>query len=136
MGWRLLACVPRAPEGSPLFSCLTIFPSALLDLCLLILILFYWNIVDLQCCVNLYCTKNCSVLHTCILFHILFHYGLSHVTEYSSLYYPVGPCFLSILYILVYIANHKYLSIPPTPLFPLITRGLFSRSMNLFLFCK
>ena len=30
-----------------------------------------------------------------ILFHILFHYGLSQDTEYSSLCYTVGHCCLS-----------------------------------------
>ena len=40
-----------------------------------------------------------SVIH--ILFHILFHYGLSQDTEYGSLCNTVGPCCLSILYIIV-----------------------------------
>ena len=42
-----------------------------------------------------------SVLHVYILFHILSHYGLSQDIEYSSLGYTVGPCCLSILYIIV-----------------------------------
>ena len=33
-------------------------------------------------------------------FHVLFHYGLSQDTEYSSLCCTVGPCFLSSLTIL------------------------------------
>ena len=37
-----------------------------------------------------------------ILFHILFHYGLLQDIEYSSLCYTVGPCCLSILYIVIY----------------------------------
>ena len=32
-----------------------------------------------------------------IIFHI-FHYGLSQDIEYSSLYYTVGPCCLSVLF--------------------------------------
>ena len=36
-----------------------------------------------------------------ILFYILFHYGLSQDIDYSSLCYMVGPCYLSILYIIV-----------------------------------
>ena len=41
-------------------------------------------------------------LYICIfLFHILFHYGLSQDIEYSFLCYTVGPCCLSILYIIV-----------------------------------
>ena len=35
-----------------------------------------------------------------ILFHILFHYGLSQDIEYSSLWYTVGSCCLSSLYII------------------------------------
>ena len=34
-------------------------------------------------------------------FNILFHSGLSQDTEYSSLCYAVGPCCLSILYVMV-----------------------------------
>ena len=34
-------------------------------------------------------------------FHILFHYGLLQAIEYSSLCYTVGPCCLSVLYIVV-----------------------------------
>ena len=37
----------------------------------------------------------------CIRFHFLFHYGLSRDIECSSLCSTVGPCCLSILYILI-----------------------------------
>ena len=36
-----------------------------------------------------------------ILFHILVHHGLLQNIGYSSLCYVVGPCWLSILYIVV-----------------------------------
>ena len=39
--------------------------------------------------------------HTHVLFQILFDYRLLQDTEYSSLCYTVGPCSLSILYIVV-----------------------------------
>ena len=47
--------------------------------------------------------KSDSVIHTYIyiLFHILFHSGLSQDIEYSSLCYTVEPCCLSILHIIV-----------------------------------
>ena len=56
---------------------------------------FYWSTVDLQ--FFNFCYK---VIHI-FFFNILFHYGLSQDTEYSSLQYTVGPCCLSILYIIV-----------------------------------
>ena len=40
-------------------------------------------------------------IHIYILFHVLFHYGLSQDIEYSSLCHTVGPCCLSILYMIV-----------------------------------
>ena len=63
------------------------------------------------------------VIHAFFL-NILFHYGLSQETEYSSLRQTIGPC-LSVL----------YPSFPPHPsLSPLATRSLFSTPRILFLF--
>ena len=44
--------------------------------------------------------------------NIVFHYGLSQDTEYSSLSYMVGPCCLSIPCIVAYICS------PQTPIHP------------------
>ena len=38
--------------------------------------LFYWSIVDLQCFAN-FCYAAKWVSHSCIFFHVPFHYGLS-----------------------------------------------------------
>ena len=76
-------------------------------LCLfLFFILFYLFIfidvqliykVELVSCVQ----QSDSVIHIYILFHILFYYGLLQDVEYSSLGHTVGPCCLSILYVVV-----------------------------------
>lgn len=42
-----------------------------------------------------------SIIHIYILFNILFHYHLSQDVEYISLCYTIGPCFLSIRYMIV-----------------------------------
>ena len=67
-------------------------------------------------------------------FIFIFHYGLSQDSEASSLYYTVGPCCLSILYMHQFTsANSKHPLLPcPTP-FPLATTSLFSRFLILFL---
>ena len=53
-----------------------------------------------------------------IFFHILFHYGLSQDIEYSSLFYTVGSCSLSILYIKLFVAANPKLPICPTATTP------------------
>ena len=60
-----------------------------------------------------------SVIHIYILFHIIFHYGLSQDIEYSFLCYTVGPCCLSILYI----RGPQ----PPVPVHILLGTGTHSR---------
>ena len=60
-----------------------------------------------------------SVIHThvCILFQILFPSRSLQCIEQSSLWYTVGPCWLCILYVVVFISlapppfsfgNHKF----------------------------
>ena len=64
---------------------------------------FYWSIADLQSCVSFCCTaKWISYMYTYIhSFLDSIPYRLLQNIEYSSLCYTVGPCFLSILYIVV-----------------------------------
>ena len=79
---------------------------------------FFNCIVDLQCCINYCCTAKWLIYtYIYILFHILFHYGLSQDIEYSSLCYTVGPCCSSILYIIVCIweSQTPSPSLPPLP---------------------
>ena len=75
-------------QGHTTFFCFAIFLSLKKN---------YWSIVDVQC-VNFCCTaKWFSCTYIYILFHILFHDGLSQDIEYSSLCSTVVPCCLSIL---------------------------------------
>ena len=57
--------------------------------------LFYWSIVDLQCCISFWCTEKWFSLYTYIhiFFSHSFHYGLLQNIEHRSLCYVVGPCF-------------------------------------------
>ena len=79
-------------------------------------VLFNWNIVDLQCCVNFFCTaKWLSYTYIYILFYILFHYVLSREIRYNSLCCTVGPCCLSIPNVIVCIYQPQ----TPSPTLPL-----------------
>ena len=70
--------------------------------------------------------------HTHILFQILFPYKLLLDIEYSSLFYTVGLCWLSILYIIVVYINPRLLIYLLSSL--LVTISLFSMPVSLFLF--
>ena len=67
--------------------------------------LFYWSIVDFQCCVIFWYTAKWFSLYigSLFFFQILLHYNLLQGIEYSSLCYMVGPCCLSTLFIGVYV---------------------------------
>ena len=99
-------------------------------------LLFFIDVQLIKRCVNYCCrAKWFSYIHICILFCILFHYGLSPDIEYSSLFSTVGPCCLSILCMIVCICQ----SLHPTPSLPhllpcLANTSLLSMSMILFLF--
>ena len=81
--------------------------------------------VDLQCCTNYcYTAKWFSYIHKHILLKTVFHYHLSQDVEYSFLCYTVGPCCLSILYIIVSICYPKL----PIHSYPVATTSLFSKS--------
>ena len=75
----------------------------------------------------------CKVIRVYI--YILFHFGLSQNIKYSSLWYRVGPCCLSILYIKSSASAKLKLPVffPPTPI---ASTCIFSMSVSLFLFCR
>ena len=53
-------------------------------------------------------------MYISIFFFVIFpHYSLLQDIEYSSLCYTVGPCWLSVLYILVCICQYQTPSLPP-----------------------
>ena len=69
---------------------------------LLLYLFSKWNIVDLKCCASLWCkAKWLGYTHMYILFYIIFYYGLLWDTDYGSLCFMLGSCYLSILYITV-----------------------------------
>jgi len=80
------------------------------------ILFFNWSITELPCCVNFCCTADSYIymnvyiyiyiLYLCVYIYIFFlcisfHDGLSQDIEYSSLCHTVGPCCLSILYVIV-----------------------------------
>ena len=73
-------------------------------------------------------------IHISILFWIIFPHRLLQNIEQSSLNYTVGPCWSSVLYIVVCIWQFQAPSL--SNFFPLVSISLFSRSVSLFLFCK
>ena len=73
-----------------------------------------------------------SIIHiqVSILFQILFPFWLLQNIEQSSLCYSVGPCWLSILNIVVCTCVSQTPSISLPAPFPLVTISLFSKSMS------
>ena len=84
--------------------------------------LFYWSILDLQCCVNFCYTAKWFIgihVYVCALFHILFCCGLWQDIVYSSLCYTIGPC-LSTLYVSLYLLTPNSQPNPLPPPSPLL----------------
>ena len=74
-------------------------PYQKVSLCFLF---FFFNIVDLLCCVNFCASEWFSYTYTYILFlNTLFHSGLLQAIEDGFLCYAVGPYCLSILFRIV-----------------------------------
>ena len=99
--------------------------------------ILYWSTVDLQCCDSFKCIpKWFSYTYTYIyLFQNIFPFRLLQNIKQSSLCYTVGPCWLSILNIVVCMSIPNSQFIPPPQLSPLVTINFFSKSVRLFLFC-
>ena len=77
-------------------------------------VLFYQNIVYLQCCFNFcWIAKWFIYAYIYTLFHILFHYGILQDIEYRSLCYTIGPCFICFTYSGLYLLVPNSQFIPP-----------------------
>ena len=67
--------------------------------CISFFFFLIWSIVDWQCCIRFrHIAESLTHIQVCIIFIVFSCIG--YYVEYSSLYYTVGPCWLSILYIL------------------------------------
>ena len=75
-------------------------------------------------------SKSVIHLHISIPFQICFLYRLLHGIEYIVLCYTVGPCYLSILYV---ISTPNLSSL--CHISPLLNISFVSKSLSLFLFC-
>ena len=72
------------------------------DICILFLFFFLIEVLLIYNVLLISAVRQSdSVIHIYIVFYIIFHYGLSQDIEFSFLCYTVGPCCLSILYIIV-----------------------------------
>ena len=92
--------------------------------------LLYWSIVNLQCCVNFWCSAEWLSHTPTYSFLILLCCGWSQSTEHSSPYYTVGSYCLSILNMYQFASASPRLLMHPSPL---ATTSLFSMSVSLFL---
>ena len=81
------------PPRDSNFICLWQGPG----ICIFLKNLFYWSMVDLQCCISLGCIEkwfSYTKIYSFFLFQILFLYRLFQNTEYSSPCYTIYPCYL------------------------------------------
>ena len=124
------------PEQSKFPFPLSKFKIYASSVCLLssnIQIFILKNFTEVELIYNVLISAVSKVIQLYILFHVLFHYSLSQDIEYSFLCCLVGPCCLSILYIIVCICESQ----TPNPSLPSLTptrQPLFSMSVSLFLF--
>ena len=75
-------------------------------------------------------------IHIFLLFQILFPHKLLQNIEYSFLRYTIDPCWLSALHVVVCICQSQPPNSSPSPISPLVSTSLPSKSMSLFLFSK
>ena len=72
------------------------------------------------------------IYHISILFQLLFPYRLLQNIKYSSLCYTVGPCWLSVLHIAVWLYQSQLPVHSSSPPSPLDNHKPTSKSLNLF----
>ena len=101
-----------------------------------LIFILHWSIIELQCCVSFRCIATWFSYTYIPSFQILFPYKLLQNIELSSLCYTVGPFWLSILHIIMYICSSQPPNLSLSPFFPFSNHKLFSKSVSLSLFCK
>ena len=100
---------------------------------------FYWDIVDLQCCVSFRCTAKWISYTYTYIHSFLDSFPIEAITEYwveFPVLYSRSILVICFIYSSVYMSVLVFQFIPPPLTPPAVTISLFSTSVTLFLFCR
>ena len=129
--------------GYCLFVCLSgsSFNLYLIFLISKVELFYFFKKTSWQLIYNVVFQVSNKVIQIYICMYSLFSRSLTHIGYYRilsrvPLCYIAGPCWLSILYMVVCICQSQTPNLSPPHVFPLVTVSLFLKSVSLFLFCK